>query len=513
MIPTLQEVSVSDDTHPASSESRRTAPLDMDPSEFRELGHALVDRIAGLLGSMRDRPVTPGNDPAQVRRMLDADAPLPEEGRDPGAILASASDLLMDASLHNGHPRFMGYITSSAAPIGMLGDLLAAAVNPNVGAWVLSPVASEIEGQTVRWISDLLGYGDAGGLLVSGGNMANMVAFWAARAKVAGEGVRATGNAGLGHLRVYASQETHTWIHKAADLSGLGTDAIRWIPAGEDLTMDLAALGSALDEDRAAGLRPMMVVATGGSVSTGAVDDISAISRLCRERGIWLHVDGAYGGFAAVLPDAPEPLRHLALADSVAVDPHKWLYAPLEAACILVRDPDTLRTAFSYHPPYYHFGVEATNYVDLGPQNSRGFRALKVWLALQQAGRAGYRRMIGDDVRLARRLHQAASAHPELETFASGLSISTFRYVPAELRDRTGEPEAEEYLNRVNREIQARMEKEGEAFLSNAVLNGRYVLRGCIVNFRTDQEDVLAIPSIVARVGRQTHEDLRAGAA
>jgi len=485
----------------------------MDPETFRTLGHALVDRIARFLGGIRDRPVTPGHDPSRIRELIGADAPIPEEGRDPGEALASAADLLLEHSLHNGHPRFLGYITSSAAPVGMLADLLASAANPNVGAWILSPVASEIEGQTVRWISDLLGYGDAGGLLVSGGNMANMVAFWAARTRAAGEGIRATGAAGADDLRVYASRETHTWIQKAADLSGMGTDAIRWIDTREDLTLDLDALRLAMDQDRKAGLRPMMVVGTGGSVSTGAVDDIPALARICRERGTWLHVDGAYGGFAAVLPDAPEPLRHLALADSVAVDPHKWLYAPLEAGCVLVRDPEDLRAAFSYHPPYYHFGVAATNYVDLGPQNSRGFRALKVWLALQQAGREGYRRMIAEDVRLAELLHRAAGDHPELETFASGLSISTFRFVPQELRDSVGEPDTEAYLSDLNRAIQARLEREGEVFLSNAVLAGRYVLRGCIVNFRTREEDVLAIPGIVARVGRDLHRDRGEGAA
>ena len=491
----------------APDEPGRLADLDMDPEEFRTSGYDLVDRIADLLGSMRDRPVTRGHDPARVREILDSEAPMPIQGADPARVLERAADLLIGESLHNGHPRFLGYITSSAAPIGMLGDLLASAVNANVGAWALSPVATEIEAQTVRWISDLLGFGPANGLLVSGGNMANMVAVWAARIRAAGEGVRASGLPAEGDLRVYASRETHTWIHKAADLSGLGTDSIRWIPVRDDLSMDVQALARALEEDARQGLRPMMVVATAGSVSTGAVDDIPKISTVCREREIWLHVDGAYGGFAAVLPDAPEPLHHLDLADSVAVDPHKWLYAPLEAACVLVRDPDALPAAFSYHPPYYHFGVEATNFVDLGPQNSRGFRALKVWLALQQAGREGYVRMIGDDVRLARELHDAADRHPELETGSSGLSITTFRYVPSALTASDyGDREA--YLDRLNRTLQDRLEREGDTFLSNAVLGGRYFLRACIVNFRTAQADVRSIPDLVVRAGSAVQREL-----
>jgi glutamate/tyrosine decarboxylase-like PLP-dependent enzyme len=488
----------------------RNAPLDMTPQDFRTLGHDLVDRIADFLGGIRARAVTRGASPRAVRDLLDADRPLPADGADPAQLLASVSELLFEQSLHNGHPRFLGYVTSSAAPMGMLGDLLAASVNPNVGAWTLSPVASEIEAQTVRWIAELLRYPtDCGGLLVSGGNMANMVAFWAARVAAAGAVVRERGTPDGQPLTVYASAETHTWVQKAADLAGLGTAAIRWIPTDDDLRMDVGALRRAMDEDADAGKRAMMVVGTSGSVSTGAVDPLREIAALCRERGVWFHVDGAYGGLAAMLPDVPEDLHHLALADSVAVDPHKWLYAPLEAGCVLVRDAEALRAAFSYHPPYYHFGIEATNFVDLGPQNSRGFRALKVWLALNQAGRAGYTRMLADDVRLARLLHETAGAHPDLETSASGLSISTFRYIPPELRDRAGDPAVAAYLNALNEAIQARMEVEGEAFLSNAVIRGVYLLRGCIVNFRTDEADVRAIPEIVVRVGRAVHAELR----
>ena len=192
----------------------------------------------------------------------------------------------------------------------------------------------------------------------------------------------------------------------------------------------LRALAERIAADKAAGDLPFIVVGTAGSVSTGAVDPLVEIGSLCREQGIWFHVDGAYGGFAAAVPDASADLRALADADSVAVDPHKWLYAPLEAGCALVREAEALRRAFSYHPPYYHFEEQATNYVDFGPQNSRGFRALKVWLALRQAGASGYRRMIGEDIALSRALADAVVAHPELELVTQDLSITTFRYVP-----------------------------------------------------------------------------------
>lgn len=487
-------------------EASRDAPIDLAPDVFRAVGHDLVDRIAELLEGLRDRPVAPGEAPEAVRALLDADAPMPADGTEPGALLAGTAELLFDHSLFNGHPRFFGYITSSAAPIGMLGDLLAAAVNPNTGGWDLSPMASEIEAQAVRWVAELLGYPtDCGGLFVSGGNMANFTAAAAARAAAAGETVRSEGVDG--RLRVYGSTGTHTWVEKAADLLGLGTDAIRWVGTDADRRLDVTALREAMAADQDAGLVPMMVIGTAGSVSTGAVDPLEEIAALCREHDVWFHVDGAYGAFAAIAPDAPADLRHLRLADSVAVDPHKWLYTPLEAGCVLVRDPDALRSAFAYHPPYYHFGQEAVSYVDYGPQNSRGFRALKVWLSLRQVGRAGYERMIGDDIALSRRLHAAVEAHPELEARTQSLSINTFRYVPTELRDGVGSEAVEERLNALNETVLDRLQRSGEAFVSNAVLDGTYVLRACIVNFNTTTADVDALPGIVARYGRAVHEE------
>jgi glutamate/tyrosine decarboxylase-like PLP-dependent enzyme len=487
----------------------------MDADEFRRAGHALVDSIAAFLDSIPGRPVTSGESPGEIRRALDSSAPLPDAGSDAATLLDDASRLLFDHSLLNGHPRFFGYITSSPAPIGILAELLASAVNPNVGAWRLSPMASEIEAQTIRWLAELVGYPvDCGGLLVSGGNMANMVGLFAARAAAAEWDVRAHGVAASGArpLRVYASKETHTWLQKATDLSGLGTDSVRWIETDDELRMDVAALRAAVERDRAAGELPMMVVGTAGSVSTGAVDPLGEIAELCRSEKIWFHVDGAYGAFAAALPDAPADLRMLSLADSVAMDPHKWLYAPLEAGCVLVRDAERLRAAFAYHPPYYHFGEEATNYVDVGPQNSRGFRALKVWLALRQVGREGYVRMIGDDIRLTEKLHGAVSEHPELEPLTIALSISTFRYVPRDLRARLGDARVQRYLDALNQELLERIQRSGEAFVSNAVIRDRYVLRACIVNFNTTLADVEAIPEIVARIGRETDAELRQGA-
>jgi aromatic-L-amino-acid decarboxylase len=493
-------------------ETRRQSALAMDAAVFRTLGHRLVDQLAALLESVPLGPVTRDESPSAVRDALDLTGPLPEAGTDPGLLLERTTKLLFEHSLFNAHPRFFGYITAPPAPIGILGDFLAAAVNPNVGAWTLSPAATEIEVQTVRWIATLIGYpAECGGLLVSGGNMANLVCFFAARAAKAGWNVRERGVAGEAGrtLRVYCSAETHTWIQKAADLAGLGTSSIRWIPADKAQRMDVSVLQRQIEADAAAGDVPCLVVGTAGSVSTGAVDPLPEIGAVCREYGVWFHVDGAYGGFAAAVPDAPEALRALSGADSVAVDPHKWLYAPLEAGCALVRDPEGLRAAFAYHPPYYHFEEFATNYVDYGPQNSRGFRALKVWLALRHVGAAGYRRMIADDIRLSRAMAEAVGHHAELELATQCLSITTFRYVPLDLRARVGEELAERYLDALNRELLDRLQRGGEAFVSNAVIDGRYVLRACIVNFHTTSADVDALPDIVARTGRIVDSELR----
>ena len=230
---------------------------------------------------------------------------------------------------------------------------------------------------------------------------------------------------------------------------------------------------------------------------------------LCKEYGLWFHVDGAYGGFAAAAPQAQDDLRGLLLADSVAVDPHKWLYAPLEAGCALVRDPEMLRAAFAYHPPYYHFAERVTNYVDYGLQNSRGFRALKVWLALKHVGAVGYRNMIAEDIRLSQAMAQAVSRHAELQLMTQELSITTFRYVPSNLRARLRESEVELLLDALNRELVDRLQRGDETFISNAVVGGHYVLRACIVNFHTTQTDVEAVPDIVARIGREVDAELR----
>jgi glutamate/tyrosine decarboxylase-like PLP-dependent enzyme len=271
------------------------------------------------------------------------------------------------------------------------------------------------------------------------------------------------------------------------------------------------ALKSRIEADGQAGRIPFIVVAAAGTVSTGAVDPLREIAAVCARHGLWFHVDGAYGAPAAALADASEDLRGLQAADSLALDPHKWLYSPLEAGCALVRDPAHLSEAFSFHPDYYHFEDDAAdpriNYYEYGVQNSRGFRALKVWLALRAIGRRGYTALLEQDIALAVRLHDLTERHPELEAFTRELSITTFRFRPADLQG--GDAAVEAYLDNLNERLLSALQAGGEAYVSNAVLGGRTVLRACFVNFRTTERDVEALPEIIAGLGRGLDSALR----
>ena len=495
-------------------DGKRDAPANLDTEEFRAAGHRLVDSLADFFSSLPERPITRADSP-RVARTLIGTGRLPEHGTDAGELLDDVTRMLIEHSLHNGHPRFHGYITSSAAPLGALADLLAASINANSAMWDLSPVASEIEMQTVRWLAELTGFPtDCGGLMVSGGNMANIIAFMTARTAQASWDIRTQGlHAEPRQLTVYASKQTHTWIEKATDVTGIGTDAIRWIDTDADQRMHLGKLEQRINADLAVGCLPFMVVGTAGNVSTGAVDPLPEIAAICAERGLWFHVDGAYGAPAAALPEAATELKALALADSVALDPHKWLYAPIEAACTLVRDPAALPNAFRFQPEYYNVeeerpdGGAGNNYHEFGLQNTRGFRALKVWLGLRHVGRSGYVRMIRDDIALARQLYELAEEHPELEACTQNLSITTFRYCPAALSAHDAMHAG--YLDKLNRQLLTQLQKGGEIYVSNAIIGDRYYLRACIVNFRTTAEDIAALPAIVVAAGRQLDSRLR----
>jgi glutamate/tyrosine decarboxylase-like PLP-dependent enzyme len=483
----------------------------MDKEEFKEAGYLLIDTIAQFLDTIRDKKITTGELSKELEAMLGND-PLPDQGTPAVELFTRASDLLLNHSLFNGHPRFFGYITSAPAPIGALADLLASSVNANVGANILSPMATEIETQTVRWLAEMVGVGPSwGGLLVSGGNMANFTGFLAARTAKAPKSIKEDGICNdTQKLTIYCPQTTHTWIEKAAILFGLGTKAIRWIAVDQDNRMDLTALEDTLRQDLHSGCHPLMVIGTAGDVSTGAVDDLKAIAAISKAYDLWFHVDGAYGLPAVLVPELKPLFTGIEEADSIAIDPHKWLYSPLEAGCTLIKDANHLIETFSSHPVYYNFSNSdehpVTNYYEFGLQNSRGFRALKVWLTLQQAGRSGYEQMIREDILLSRMMYELADIHPELQAVTQNLSIATFRYMPVNIEDIA---DREGYLNRLNERLLNELQAKGEVFVSNALINGWYCLRCCIVNFRTTQKDIEDTIEIIIREGRRVHQEMQ----
>lgn len=485
----------------------RDHSIEINKEEFRKIGHKLIDDISNFISNIDKMPVTVNEGPSQLQNIL-GNTSLPENGKSASELISRATDLLLHHSLFNGHPKFLGYITSSASPISALADLLAAAVNPNVGAHILSPMATEIERQTVQWLTEFIGVSPTyGGILVSGGNMANFTAFLAARTAKSPKSIKEDGLSTTSKkLIVYCSKTTHTWIEKAAVLFGLGTKSIRWIQTDSTNKMDNKVLEETIKNDIKNGLQPIMVIGTSGDVSTGAVDDLKGISTICKTYDLWFHIDGAYGIPAAVLPKFKDLFNGVSEADSIALDPHKWLYSSLEAGCTLVKNPQHLIDTFSSHPEYYNFtkteGQAVQNYYEFGLQNSRGFRALKIWLTIQQVGKNGYQKLIGEDIELSKILFDLATKHPELESITQNLSITTFRYVPLNCA------KDNDYLNTLNEELLNELQTGGELFISNAMVNKIYCLRACIVNFRTTQKDIEEIIGIIIRVGRETHSKL-----
>jgi glutamate/tyrosine decarboxylase-like PLP-dependent enzyme len=490
----------------------REAPINITKDEFKKIGYQLIETISDFFDTIDKKPVTTGETPNQIQTILGNDS-LPECGTSVSELFCKTSDLLLNHSLLNGHPKFFGYITSSPAPIGVLADLLAAAVNPNVGANILSPMATAIEKQTVKWLAEFIGIpSTCGGILVSGGNMANFTAFLAARTAKAPKSIKEDGIGNTeGEMVLYCSKATHTWIEKAAVLFGHGTKAIKWIPTDAENKMNIEILSQTINDDLKNGKKPFLVIGNAGDVSTGVVDNLAAIAAICKAQNLWFHIDGAYGIPAAVVPKYKKLFDGIQDADSIALDPHKWLYAPIEAGCTLIKNPQHLIDTYSSHPVYYNFSNQedepTVNYYEYGFQNSRGFRALKVWMALQQVGKNGYVEMIGEDIALSKLLFEEAKKHPELEAITQNLSISTLRYAPVGFTQ--DEKKNDTYLNKLNEKLLNELQQGGEVFLSNAVVADKYCLRCCIVNYRTSRKDIIEIIDIIVREGRKVHEILQ----
>jgi len=461
------------------------------PADVRRVAHRVADMVADYLERLEARPVfapVPVDEAARA-----ASDPPPADGSEPDAILDEFVRSIEPYPFGNGHPRFWGWVNSPPAVMGIFADQLAAMMNPSVAGG--NHAAVHVERQVIRWFAEILGLpSTAMGLLVSGGSMANLTALAAARHAKAGFDVRVRGmQSGDQRLIVYMSEEGHGCIRKAAELLGIGGDWLRVIPVNDRSEMRVDVLTQTIDRDLQDGHRPMAVAASAGTVNTGAIDDLAAIARVCRDRDIWFHVDGAYGAAARLSSRYRERLAPLALADSIALDPHKWLYVPVEAGLVLVRDAANLRSAFSLVPPYLRtdgdpHGVGGPPWFsEFGFQQSRGFRALKVWMTLKYYGTSGYARALDHDLALASYLSDRVSADPGLKLMAPpSLSVVCFCVEPAGVS-------GDEQLNELNRAVLERLQLSGRGFLSSTVLNGRFVLRACIVNPLSGQRDVDAM--------------------
>jgi glutamate/tyrosine decarboxylase-like PLP-dependent enzyme len=387
--------------------------------------------------------------------------------------------------------------------MGVFADALAAAMNPSCAGG--NHAAIHVERQVLQWFRRLLGFpASSMGLLVSGGSMATMTALAVARHVKSGVDVRANGLRDAPRpFAFYMSSEAHGCARKAIELLGFGSASIRTIPVDADYRMKVDALDAALREDRARQVQPIAVVATAGSTNTGAIDDLEAITGVCRRHDVWLHVDAAYGGAAILSSEYGDRLRAVSRADSVAVDPHKWLFVPVEAGLVLVRDADAMRSAFSLVPPYLRTDGSATGvggppwFSEYGFQQTRGFRALKVWMTMQQFGLRGYQAAIDDNVALARYLADRVRSSPDFDLMAPpSLSVVCFRYRHASLPD-------EEALASLNRALLERLQLGGEAFITSTELRGRFVLRACIVNYRSTRADVDRMLEAIRAIGRE----------
>lgn len=421
--------------------------------------------------------------------------PLPREGADPRELLEAVGRDVLPYPLGHVHPRFFGWVNPPAAPLAVLGELLAAGMNSSVAGG--DQAATYVEHAVLSWLKEIVGFPmDAGALLVSGGSLAAIVGLAVMRHVKAQTGaMRARGlHAEPAPMVVYTSAQAHSCIDKAVELLGIGSDFLRRVPVDADYRMDVDQLASRIATDRRDGLHPVAVVGSAGTVNTGAIDPLDRIADLCAREDLWFHVDGAYGG-VGVLAEAVRPLLSgMERADSLGIDPHKWLYIPAECGCVLVRDAAAMQATFSTVPPYLQDDRALPWFSELGPQQTRGFRALKLWLAMKQIGVEGYQRLISRDIALAALLREKITARPDLELVAGGpLGITCFRVAPAGASD----------LDALNRRVLRLVQEEGEVYLTSTLLDGRFVLRANVMDFRTDEADLDALLDAIARGGRK----------
>ncbi len=498
--------------NPTSSpddEVQRRSPLDPTAAEIRAMGAAAVEQVARYQEEVRERPVYPRTSAAELEALLAE--PLPEEGRDFGRLLEVFDEVLVQKARQNGHPRSLGYVTAPGTAVAAVADFLASGLNANVTAWRSAPAPAQLERVTIGWIKELLGLDPgADGLFTSGGSMANFAALAAARHRVCGEMVEQDGMRALAKpLRIYVQQEAHHSIDKAAAFLGIGHSNVRRVAVDARLRMDVADLERQVLADRAAGAEPFCVVASAGTVVTGAVDPIAEIVAVARRQGLATHVDGAYGGFARMAPSVKHLFAGLEAADSVSLDPHKWMYLPADCGCLVYREPAAARGAFTLGADYTRVMAkdpeEAFAFWDYGPELTRRFRALKVWMALAHVGARAYRAAIEGDLDCARHLAGLVEESADFELMAPvELSIVCFRHLPPGDHAARVRSEVEETrLDHFNEELLIKLQRGGGSYVSNASLGGRFALRACICNYRTTRRDMQTLLEDVRRAARE----------
>lgn len=454
----------------------------MNPSEFRQIGHHVVDLLADYFEHIEEKPVFPDVDPRLLTQLFNE--PLPSQGEPADQVLAEVEEKLLPYSTHVGHPGYMGLITPSPNPVGVIGDFLCSALNQNVGTYSVGPAGVAMERRVVRWLTDLAGYSRAaGGNLTSGGLMANFIGLKLARDWATGD--RAQHDGLSGKWAVYVSEERHVSVDKAVDAVGLGRNGLRPLPTDDRFQVRLDALESAIANDKARGIRPMCIVGIFGSTNTGAVDDIRALRAIADREHMWLHADAAYGG--GMLLSHLSPMRDggLELADSITIDPHKWFYAPLDAGAILVKDERRLTASFGMKPSYLTDEMEGADqryqYYVHGFEQSRRFRGLKVWMSFKRYGTEQIGEWIDNNIRQARHLYNLVAENPDFEAATEPpMSAICIRWRKGDL------DEAES--KKLHAAVVERVEKSGKFWISTTELKGKTWFRINPVNFRTRTE-------------------------
>lgn len=468
----------------------RRAMLELSPDEMRALGYRAVDMMVAHLAALGDEPVFGTAPRAEMEARLRE--PPPAEGRGWQAVLQRVGDEVFRPMTHLTHPRFFAYVPGPSNFVGAIADALAAGFNPFAGAWAMSPGAAQVELVTADWLREALGMpSGAGGLFVSGGSMANLTALAVARHKRLGEDA----TRGV----IYCSDQTHTAVERGARILGFRADQVRKLAPDEEYRLRVDDLAAEMDADQSAGLRPFCVVANAGTTSTGAVDPLAAIAELCRARGVWMHVDGAYGAAAVLTDEGRAALHGIGEADSIALDAHKWLFQPVECGCVLVRRGEDLRETFRIVAAYLRdtdLSAEEVNFRDWGVQMTRGFRALKLWMTIQVFGMDAMRAAITRGMRLAGVAEEELRELPGWEIVTPAqLGIVTFRHRP------NGIDGAE--ADDLQRRIATGLAEDGYALLSTTELRGRTVLRLCTINPRATDEEMRRTVRTLHRVARE----------